>query len=53
MFNRPATGWGWGWIIAFVVLLCVLALLIFSGLGAPSWLPLALLGLLALAMVIG
>lgn len=49
--SRPATGFGW--LLALLVLVIVVILLIFSGLGAPAWLPLALLGVLALAVVIG
>ncbi len=50
-FTRPATGFGW--LLAIVVLILVVVLLVFSGIGAPAWLPLALLGVLALAMILG
>lgn len=51
--QRPFAATGFGWLLAVIVLLAVLALLIFTGLGAPAWLPLALLGVLALAVLIG
>jgi len=51
--QRPWTATGFGWLLAVLVLLAVLALLVFQGLGAPAWLPLALLGVLALAVIIG
>jgi hypothetical protein len=49
--TRPATGLGW--FLAIIVAILVIVLLVFSGIGAPAWLPLALLGLLAVAIIIG
>jgi len=49
--TRPTTGLGW--FLAIIVLILVIVLLVFSGIAAPAWLPLALLGLLALAIIIG
>lgn len=49
--TRPATGFGW--LLAIVVLVVVIILLIFQSLAAPAWLPLVLIGLLALAMILG
>jgi len=51
--QRPFTATGFGWLLALLVLILVVVLLVFSGLGAPAWLPLALLGVLALAVIIG
>ena len=51
--RRPFAATGLGWILAVLVLILVVVLLVFSGLGAPAWLPLALLGVLALAVLIG
>lgn len=53
MIPRPFAATGFGWLLAVIVLVLVVVLLVFSGLGAPAWLPLALIGVLALAMILG
>lgn len=49
--NRPWAGTGAGWILALLVLILVVIAFVFST-AMPPWLPLVLIGMLALAMLI-
>lgn len=49
--NRPWASTGLGWIIALIVLVLVIIAFVF-GAAMPGWLPLVLIGLLALALLL-